>query len=87
MDNIFKTMCGHLFLSSDYPSETIYYFENGVEKIPNKPGDFHFFSMVVPHEVLPFGGNLRIGIAFDVYTSNFFNNIGLRVPNDIRIIK
>lgn len=86
-NSIFKTLCGHLFLESDYPSETIYYFNKGTEPITNEVGDFHFFSMVVPHEVLPYKGKIRIGLAFDIYTSDFFDKLGIALPNDIRIIK
>lgn len=85
--NIFKTMCGHLFLRNDVDSDTIYHFEKQSTPIKNVKGDFHFFCCVVPHEVLPYQGNERIGLAFDIYRSDFFKNLGLQVPPKMVLIK
>jgi hypothetical protein len=83
--NVFKTICGNLFLYGDQESETIYYLK---EKTPikNEAGDMHFFCCIVEHETLPYQGNLRIGIAFDIYTENFFTDIGLPTPSHLRLI-
>jgi hypothetical protein len=83
--NVFKTLCGNLFIHGDAPSETIYY---GKEKIimPNTPGDIHLFSCILEHETLPYTGNLRVGIAFDIYTKTFFSDIGMKTPGNLRLI-
>ena len=85
--NIFNTMCGHLFLRNDVKSDTIYHFQKETKAIQNVKGEFHFFCCVVPHEVLPYEGNERIGLAFDIYRSDFFKNLGLQVPNKMILIK
>jgi len=84
--NIFNTICGNLFLSNDYESYTIYHFENESREILNKSGEIYYFSCIVEHEVLPFKGNLRVGIAFDIYTESFFKNLGIRNPHNLRLI-
>lgn len=83
--NIFKTVCGNLFLYGDAESETIYYL-NERTPILNKTGDFHFFAAIVEHETLPFNGNLRVGIAFDVYTEDFFTRFNMSTPTNLRLI-
>jgi len=83
--NVFKTICGNLFLQGDAPSDTVYYGKD-ILKIPNKTGDIHFFSCIMPHETLPYQGNLRVGIAFDIYTKNFFPEIGMATPPHLRLI-
>jgi hypothetical protein len=83
--NIFKTICGNLFLYGDEPSDTLYYGKETMI-IPNKPGDIYFFSCILEHETLPYKGNLRIGIAFDIYTKNFFPDIGMLTPPHLRLI-
>jgi hypothetical protein len=84
--NVFNTICGNLFLNGDYESHTIYYFEQKRKEILNKSGEIYYFSCIVEHEVLPFKGNLRVGLAFDIYTVNFFENMGLSNPIDLRLI-
>ena len=84
-NSIFKTFCGNLFLFGDETSETIYHFENKTP-IQNVIGDIHTFSCTVEHETLPYTGKLRIGIAFDVYTKNFFPDIGINTPANLRLI-
>ena len=86
-NNIFKTVCGHLFLKNDYPSNTTYYFENQKVDFLNVEGDMHVFCCIVPHEVKPFNGKIRVGIAFDVYSEDFFKELGIPIPNDVRLIK
>jgi hypothetical protein len=86
-DNIFKTCCGHLFLRNDVDSDTIYHFENKVTPLKNIKGEFHFFCCVVPHEVYPYCGNERIGLAFDIYTEDFFKGIGIETPKNLKLIK
>jgi hypothetical protein len=86
-NNIFKTLCGHLFLRNDVDSDTIYHFDSGTQNIKNVKGDFHFFCCVVPHEVLPYEGTERIGLAFDVYTNDFFEGIGIPTPFGLKLIK
>jgi hypothetical protein len=83
--NVFKTICGNLFLKGDAPSDTVYYGKD-ILKIPNKTGDIHFFSCIMPHETLPYQGELRVGIAFDIYTKNFFPEIGMVTPPHLRLI-
>lgn len=83
--NIFKTVCGNLFLDSDASSETVYYLPE-CTPLANVPGDIKIFSCTVEHETLPFTGNLRIGLAFDLYTKNFFENIGILTPQTLRLI-
>jgi len=83
--NIFKTACGNLFLSSDTGSETIYYLPERTP-IANIPGDIKIFSCTVEHETLPFTGSLRVGLAFDIYTKDFFTNIGIQTPQTLRLI-
>jgi hypothetical protein len=85
--NIFKTMCGHLFLRNDVDSDTIYHFENKVTPIKNIKGEFHFFCCTIPHEVYPYSGNERIGLAFDIYTEDFFKGIKLTTPKNLKLIK
>lgn len=84
-NNIFKTVCGNLFLFGDEPSDTIYHFEN-TTAIQNRVGDIHVFSCTVEHETLPYQGKLRIGIAFDIYSKNFFSDIGITTPENLRLI-
>ena len=85
--NIFKTICGNLFLSGDKHSDTIYYFNGQRTEFPNKSGDVHYFSCVVPHETLPYKGELRVGLAFDIYTEDFFRGIGMITPSDLKLVK
>jgi hypothetical protein len=85
--NIFKTICGNLFLSGDKHSDTIYYFNGQRTEFPNKSGDVHYFSCVVPHETLPYKGELRVGLAFDIYTEDFFQGIGMQTPKDLKLVK
>ena len=83
--NVFKTICGNLFLYGDAPSDTLYYGKELIS-MPNKVGDIHLFSCILEHETLPFTGNLRVGIAFDVYSKNFFPDIGMQTPTNLRLI-
>lgn len=83
--NIFKTVCGNLFLSGDADSETVYYLPERTA-LANNPGDIKIFSCTVEHETLPFVGTLRIGLAFDLYTKNFFQDIGMSTPQTLRLI-
>jgi hypothetical protein len=83
--NVFKTICGNLFLYGDAPSDTLYYGEQ-LLIIPNKIGDIHLFSCILEHETLPFNGTLRVGIAFDIYSKNFFPEIGMQTPSNLRLI-
>jgi hypothetical protein len=83
--NVFKTICGNVFVYGDSESETIYYL-NEKKSIKNNPGDMHLFCCIVEHETLPYQGNLRISIAFDVYTETFFEDIGLQTPPNLRLI-
>lgn len=85
--NIFSTICGHLFLENDIDSETIYYFDNNTVPMQSIKGNMHFFSCIVPHEVLPYQGHKRISIAFDVYRADFFEKLGIPTPTDLIIIK
>lgn len=84
-NNVFKTVCGNLFLFGDAPSETVYHFEGPVA-IPNITGDIHIFSCTVEHETKPYKGKLRIGIAFDIYTKNFFSDLNSNTPENLRLI-
>lgn len=84
--NVFNTICGNLFLDGDYESHTIYYFDDEKKEILNKPGEIYYFSCIVEHEVFPFKGNLRVGLAFDIYTVDFFKNMGMSIPRDLRLI-
>jgi hypothetical protein len=83
--NVFKTICGNLFLYGDAPSDTLYYGKELIS-MPNKVGDIHLFSCILEHETLPFTGTLRVGIAFDVYSKNFFPEIGIQTPPNLRLI-
>ena len=83
--NVFKTICGNLFLYGDAPSNTLYYGKDLIS-IPNKTGDLHLFSCILEHETLPFAGTLRVGIAFDIYSKNFFPEIGMQTPGNLRLI-
>lgn len=85
--NIFKTICGNLFLSGDEPSDTIYHFNGERTEFPNKSGDVHYFSCIVPHETLPYTGRMRVGLAFDIYTEDFFRGIGMITPSDLKLVK
>jgi len=85
--NIFKTICGNLFLRNDIDSDTIYYFDNKAEYVKNIKGDYHFFSCITPHEVLPYNGRERIGLAFDVYAEDFFESLNIQTPNGLVLIK
>ena len=83
---IFNTFCGHLFVGNDIDSETIYYFNDSSVPYKNNKGDMHFFSCVVPHEVPPYKGNIRVSIAFDVYRGDFFDKLSIpQIPNLIKI--
>ena len=83
---IFKTICGHLFLYNDHESHTVYYMNNQRVPLLNKSGEMHYFSCIVEHETEPFLGTKRVGLAFDIYTSDFFSSMGMPVPRDIRTI-
>lgn len=83
--NVFKTICGNLFLYGDAPSDTLYYGKELIS-MPNEVGDIHLFSCILEHETLPFTGTLRVGIAFDVYSKNFFPDIGMQTPTNLRLI-
>lgn len=85
--NIFKTICGNLFLSGDKHSDTIYYFNEVRTEFENKSGDVHYFSCIVPHETLPYKGKLRVGLAFDIYSEDFFKGIGMMTPRDLKLVK
>ena len=85
--NIFKTICGNLFLSGDKHSDTIYYFNEVRTEFENKSGDVHYFSCIVPHETLPYKGELRVGLAFDIYSEDFFEGIGMMTPRDLKLVK
>ena len=85
--NIFKTICGNLFLSGDEHSDTIYHFNGVRTEFANKSGDVHYFSCIVPHETLPYKGELRVGLAFDIYTEDFFKGIGMETPKDLKLVK
>ena len=83
--NVFKTICGNLFLFGDAPSDTIYHGEEKII-INNIPGDIYFFSCILEHETFPYQGTLRVGIAFDIYTKNFFPELGMTTPSNLRLI-
>jgi hypothetical protein len=83
--NVFKTICGNLFLYGNAPSDTLYYGKE-IISMPNKTGDIHLFSCILEHETLPFTGTLRVGIAFDIYTKHFFSEIGMQTPAHLRLI-
>jgi hypothetical protein len=83
--NVFKTICGNLFLYGDAPSDTLYYGKELIS-IPNQIGDIQLFSCILEHETLPFTGTLRVGIAFDIYSKNFFPEIGMQTPPNLRLI-
>lgn len=83
--NVFKTICGNLFVYGDQNSETIYHL-NEPTAVKNEVGDMHFFSCITEHETKPYSGNLRISIAFDMYTRNFFPEIGMMTPSNLRLI-
>lgn len=83
---IFKTICGHLFLRNDHESHTIYYMNGKKNPIINESGELHFFSCIVEHETEPFRGTKRVGLAFDIYTVDFFKNMGIQSPPDVREI-
>jgi hypothetical protein len=90
VEKISTALSGHCFLYSSKPTYTTYYFKKqnvkrsilgtgNLEKtdILNIPGEICVFSSYVPHEFKKWDGNLRIGIAFDVYhdSMNNVNNL------------
>lgn len=81
---IFKTICGHLFLYNDHESHTIYYMNNQRVPVLNTSGEMHFFSCIVEHETEPFQGTKRVGLAFDIYTMDFFKTFNIPIPRDVR---
>lgn len=83
--NVFKTICGNVFIYGDVESETIYHLQKETA-VKNSTGDMHLFCCIVEHETLPYQGNLRISIAFDIYTEGFFNDIGLPTPANLRLV-
>lgn len=83
--NVFKTICGNIFLYGDVESETIYHMR-GRNPIKNVPGDMHLFCCIVEHETLPYEGELRVSIAFDLYTEKFFEDINIPTPTNLRLI-
>lgn len=67
---------GHCFLHSTEQTYTTYLFKRkkinildssiNVVDIPNKVGEISIFSSYVEHEFKQWGGELRVGIAFDI---------------------
>jgi hypothetical protein len=90
VEKLNNALSGHCFLYSSKPTYTTYYFKKqnvkpsllgtgnlGGTDILNVPGELCIFSSYVPHEFKKWDGNLRIGIAFDVYhdSMNNINNL------------
>lgn len=84
--NVFKTMCGNLFISGDAESATHYYFGVSEQIVKNLAGDIAFFGCIVEHETKPYTGDLRVGLAFDIYTEHFFQGVGYDNPPDTRLL-
>ena len=83
--NVFKTICGNLFIYGDTESETIYHLRGPIA-IKNVPGDMHLFCCIVEHETPPHQGDLRVSIAFDIYTEKFFEDLNLPTPVNLRLV-
>ena len=39
-----------------------------------------------PKNSLSFNGNIRVGIAFDVYTEDFFTRFNMSTPTNLKLI-